>query len=83
MQTVFFKSLKVNKKTSTIVLEHEGTETSSIPELQMRALSILLGGYNQYGRSIDIEKYRELKRKAWDLVDEVANSLYEHAREER
>lgn len=75
MQAVFFKSLKVKRTTSTIILEHEDTEISCIPDLQTRAISVLLGGYNQYGRSIDLEKYQELKRKAWELVDEVAQTI--------
>lgn len=82
MRFIFFKSLNVKRKTSVITLEHEDTEISRMPDLQARAISVLLGGYNMYGRNkhgqcIDLKKHRERVRKLWELVDEVCEEIHE------
>ena len=75
MRAVFFKSLKVNKTTSSMTFEHNNTRDSNIPIRQMESLAVLLGGYNEYGRKIDIPKHRKRVTKIWDLIAEIENEI--------
>lgn len=75
MRVVWFKKLKVNKTTSQITLEHISSESTKAVEIQMRAISILLGGYNVFGRSIDLEKHEERLIRFCDLLEEIEADL--------
>lgn len=56
-----FKKLTINKIISEIKLEHDFL-TNEI-ETELRAIAVLLGAYNAYGRRIDIKDYEELKER--------------------
>lgn len=70
-----FKSLRINKTTSQITLEHSNAEKTTIIPRRLEAISVLLGGYNIYGRSIDIEKHRDRMKRFMDILEEVENDL--------
>lgn len=71
---VNFKSLRVNKTTSQITLEHENPDTMLISR-QLEAISVLLGGYNVYGRSIDIDKHRDRVKRFMSIIEETYEDL--------
>lgn len=66
-----FKKLEVGKKTSKIIFEHPDTEYTYSVERRLRAISILTGAYNLYGRKIDVEKYTDLQNEFEKLVHEI------------
>jgi hypothetical protein len=75
-----FKSLKIQKNTAKITLSlssetgvSEGSET--FEDNQLKALSILLGAYNIYGRKIELEKHRSNIIKFYDIINEIAETI--------
>lgn len=76
MTEIHAKSYNVGKTVSTIKVEHASTEENWQPTIQVKAAFILLGGYNQEGRSIPLKKYQELKRKFDELIDEITIHIW-------
>lgn len=64
--------LKIEKRTATIKLEWHGND---VPEKELKALAILLGAYNKYGRNIDLYVHRERMIQFSDLLKDVENSI--------
>jgi hypothetical protein len=62
-----FKRLEYGKTTSKIVLEHK--KNRNLDDLE--SIAILLGGYNKYGRNIDIKQYNRLKAKFELILEQV------------
>ncbi len=60
---------KANKKSVTITFDNIYTEA------EIKALCVLLGGYNQYGRKMELEKYTQAQEKFYDIIDEVTNNI--------
>jgi len=56
----YFKSLKITAMTCRITLE-KGYQADA--ELEFKALAVLMGGYNQYGRAVELEKYEQVKKR--------------------
>jgi hypothetical protein len=66
-----FKSLTVNKNVSVMKFEHEdATQTHDIIH-ELECIAVLNGGYNQYGRQINIGRWVELKQQYKELLDEI------------
>lgn len=65
------KKLNIGNKTSTITFEHESTEKSCRPDKELKAIYCLLGGYNEFGRHIDIDKFSEIRDKFLDAIYDV------------
>lgn len=76
MKSLTLKSLKINKRTSSITWEHTDSEVSQQPCNDMTALAVLLGGYNTFGRKIDIDKHNSRLEKLNELIEETKNDLY-------
>jgi hypothetical protein len=66
------KSEKFNKKTVSIVLDKLNASEN---ENDIKALLILLGGYNSYGRKLPLETHRENMAKFKDLIDSISENL--------
>jgi hypothetical protein len=67
--------LKIKKNTATITVElrpHHNT-----PQKQLKALAILLGGYNQYGRLLSVLECCDFKERFNDLLLNVVEKLDE------
>lgn len=65
-------ALKISKNTANITLEwfnSNGTES------ELKALAILLGAYNRYGRKINLDVHRERVAKFRELLEETAADL--------
>jgi hypothetical protein len=73
MREATFKSLKINKTTSVITLEHYNN--SGREEKELKAIAILLGGYNEFGRSIDLNEHRNTMKKFSELIDGITDKL--------
>jgi hypothetical protein len=69
------KKLNMRGKTSILTLEHDSTEKSIIPHDEVMAIAILLGGYNEFGRKIDVLKYQEIRGRFNDCINEIKNLL--------
>jgi len=63
------KNLKIGKIASSISFEHSNTNRSI--ELELKAIYILLGGYNEFGESIDIEKYNKIRDNFNQCINEI------------
>jgi|TARA_S200002703_G_C3582964_1_gene179044 hypothetical protein len=72
---VNLKKITVGKTTSTIKVEHPNTEYNVARVNKLHAIAILLGGYNELGRKMDVERYLELKQKFDNLVREVVKEI--------
>jgi len=66
------KSEQIKEKTVSITLDRLSLSEN---ENDIKALFILLGGYNAYGRKISLEKHRENMKKFNDLIEDISNSL--------
>lgn len=69
------KSLNIGKKTTKIILEHDDTDKNVDPTNEIIAIAILLGGYNEFGRKMETDKYVILKRKFSELISEIKSQL--------
>jgi hypothetical protein len=65
------KSLNIGKTTTKITIEHDNTDDSVKVSNRIIALYILLGGYNEFGRSIDLDKYKDIKRRFNECISEI------------
>lgn len=68
------KNLKIGDKVSTISIESD-SRLKSTRENELKALAVLLGGYNRYGRHIDLDKHRERIIIFSDLIMEIAAEM--------
>lgn len=69
--------VKFTTNTATIKLETNcgrGSFASGTTR-EVKALAILLGAYNRYGRSLDVDKVHEQQARFAALIDEVADDL--------
>jgi len=66
-----FKKLEVNKLTAKITLDRLVTDSDD----DLKALSILTGGYNKYGRKISLDKHRENMKRFQDLIEEIKKDM--------
>ena len=62
------KNIEIKKTTAKIVLDR--LELRS--ELDLKSLAILLGGYNEFGRKIPLDKHRKNMIAFKDLIDEIS-----------
>jgi len=61
--------IKVNSQSSEVKFDNKHNSRKRVEraydrhcnERRAKAIAILLGGYNKYGRSIDLDKYKEIK----------------------
>ena len=54
----------------------ENIKHNGAPDVnEVKAIAVLLGAYNQYGRNIEIEKYYELKSKFANIVYELKSLI--------
>ena len=69
-----FKSdnLADNKQVLTIKLYNETKEDEKIN----KALLVLLGGYNIYGRQMDVEDYHKLKKQFNIILDKIDYAIH-------
>lgn len=58
-----------------MTFEHSSTYTSIIQHNEIIAIAILLGGYNEFGREIPVEKYQEIQTRFNDCIYEVKEML--------
>lgn len=65
------KKIDVAKTTAKITLDRLNTNS----DLDLKALAILLGGYNEFGRKINIEKHRENMIIFNDLIYEISKQI--------
>lgn len=74
--------LNIKKHTATITLQikncrgnkYYGNDT---PQKELKALAILLGGYNQYGMSLSVLEYSDFRERFEDLLIDVVEKLEE------
>jgi len=66
------KSEKININSVNITLDKLNLSEN---DNDIKALFILLGGYNQYGRNIKLDKHRENIIKFKDLIDTISKEL--------
>lgn len=62
------KSLKIDKNVTTIKLEHSKAQNKREQCQEIKAVYLLLGAYNEIGRHINVDTYRELKQKFDELI---------------
>ena len=55
--------------------KHHVDIDGSLDEKQEKALAILLGAYNQFGRSVDLEEFATIRNKFKSSIDELAAKL--------
>jgi len=75
-----YNSQTITLKTNSISVQNLGSQTNyrfdkDATELRGKAIAILLGEYNKYGREIDLEKYEEIKNKFENAINEIENLL--------
>ena len=64
--------LTIGKELAIIKLEWHN---NGVPEKQLKALAILLGAYNKYGRTIDLQVHRERIERFTDLLNEIEEEI--------
>jgi len=67
-----FKDLKISKRTSKITLDNSDHFCS---DNKIKALCILLGAYNKFGRDINLETYKKLKNDFDNLIYKLEQHL--------
>jgi len=67
------KSLKITPRTAVITIEDRSG--SDIDESEVFAFSVLLGDYNKSGRSIPLERFKEMRLELSNLIYEVKQSI--------
>ena len=72
---VNLKKLDIGNKVTKISLEHESTERSSNITNEIKAIAILLGGYNEFGQSIDEEIYNDIRHKFDECIYDIKQLL--------
>ncbi len=69
------KTIKVKDTVTVITLEHDSTKQRRANgikiESDIKALAILLGGYNAHGRSVDYDQYIEIKNRFDECVTDL------------
>lgn len=65
------KNLKIGKIASSISFEHDNTMRNNGIEIELKAIYILLGGYNEFGGNIDIEKYNKIQDNFNQCINEI------------
>lgn len=66
--------LTISKKTATIKLEWD-SENNIAPEKELKALAVMLGAFNKYGRKMDLDKYNEIVEKFEELWNETVEKI--------
>lgn len=69
------KKLDMGEKVTKITLEHDSTFTNISNHDEILAIAILHGGYNQFGRKIPIETYKEIKQRFNECIQEIKHLL--------
>lgn len=69
------KKLNMGDKVSKLTIEHESTEKWLENHDEVMAIAILLGGYNEFGRKIPVEKYQEIRSRFNDCINEVKRMI--------
>ena len=67
------KQLSTGGNVSTIKVEHD--KITQDCEKQLRALAVILGGYNQYGRKMDVDLLPQIKERFSFLINEVSELI--------
>lgn len=70
--SIVIKKLDIKKTTATVTLEWFDRYT---PTKELEALAVLLGGYNEFGRKIDLDTHRRNIIKFKELLDEVEEAI--------
>lgn len=69
------KKLDMKNKVSKLTIEHESTEENQTNHDKVIAIAILLGGYNEFGRKIPLNVYKEIESRFHDCINEVKDLL--------
>lgn len=75
--------MKFNSRTITLTTNSLSKKTPfagfiydfKATELKAKAIAILLGKYNKYGRNINIDEYKKIQEKFDDTVFEIVKLL--------
>lgn len=69
--------LTINAKSATIKLEkwRDSNPINNQELKHLKALSILLGGYNKFGRKIPLDQHRDNMIVFKDLIEKISNQL--------
>ena len=73
MNNFGLKKIDIKKTTTAITLEHDTLD--SYDEKDLKAIAVLLGGYNQFGRNIPIKDWQVIKSRFDEIVAEVSNKI--------
>ncbi len=65
--------LTINAKSATIKLDR--LNRFGDDDHDLRALAILLGGYNKFGRKIPLDQHRDNMIVFKDLIEKISNQL--------
>lgn len=69
------KNISIGRKTTTITLEHDPLANRLDNVKEFEALSILLGGYNKFGRDIPIESYNQIRQDFESCISAIKKQL--------
>jgi len=75
MKTVILKNYKIKARTVNATMEKAAFVNDDEIESYMKALSVLLGRYNKYGRSMNLELFKKLEREYDNIIFEVEKSI--------
>lgn len=64
------KNLTIGSTVSTIKIEHGENATA-----ELKAIYCLLGGYNQVGRHIDVDKFHAIQARFKDAIHELKDLM--------
>lgn len=71
------KKMEMGKTFTTFKVEHSNSDRSEFVENELIAIAILLGGYNEFGRKVDLQKYREVKEEFDSCIEDMRRLLTE------
>lgn len=71
------KKLNMGDKVSHLSIEHQSIEGRGGAQQhdEVLAIAILLGGYNAFGRKINVEEYHKIKERFDECIREIQKML--------
>lgn len=71
------KKITISDNVTTIKLEHDKyTSNNRVMRNQIKALYCLLGGYNEYGRHIEVNQFLAIQDKFNEVINELTELIY-------
>jgi hypothetical protein len=67
--------IKIHDGVSYKKHHHIGNSDTIYTETNEKALACFLGGYNQFGRKVDLREFVELNREFGELIIKLSNKL--------